>query len=167
MKVIKNKSSSFVLVLDKIIKKNEFVKFRISYWIRWRHIWFPKNLWKRTKSLLGRPFLWIQNFLSENWDWIKLFQIWGLFILHPKKSHALTLVFSTENLYELYLLSERRKYVRIQMYQLDWCCALKILDEIENWNFHEKLKVALTQKRLEDFFFSKINIPNHYPEREI
>jgi hypothetical protein len=29
------------------------------------------------------------------------------------------------------------------------------------------LKVALSQKRLEDFYFSKLNIPNHYPEQEI
>ena len=29
------------------------------------------------------------------------------------------------------------------------------------------LKVALSQKRLEDFYFTKINIPNHYPEQEI
>ena len=28
-------------------------------------------------------------------------------------------------------------------------------------------KVALIQKRLEDFYFSKINIPNHYPEQKI
>ena len=30
-----------------------------------------------------------------------------------------------------------------------------------------KLKVALSQKRLEDFYFSKINIPNLYPEQKI
>ena len=29
------------------------------------------------------------------------------------------------------------------------------------------LKVALSQKMLEDFYFSKINIPNHYPEQTI
>jgi hypothetical protein len=29
------------------------------------------------------------------------------------------------------------------------------------------LKVALSQKRLDDFYISKINIPNHYPEQKI
>ena len=29
------------------------------------------------------------------------------------------------------------------------------------------LKVALSQKRLEDFYFSKMNIPYHYPEQVI
>ena len=29
------------------------------------------------------------------------------------------------------------------------------------------LKVALSQKRLEDFYIAKINIPNHYPEQKI
>ena len=29
------------------------------------------------------------------------------------------------------------------------------------------LKVALNQKILEKFYFSKINIPNHYPEQKI
>ena len=29
------------------------------------------------------------------------------------------------------------------------------------------LKVALSQKILEDFYLSKINIPNHYPEQKI
>ena len=28
------------------------------------------------------------------------------------------------------------------------------------------LKVALSQKILENFYFSKINIPNHYPEQK-
>ena len=30
-----------------------------------------------------------------------------------------------------------------------------------------RLKVALSQKMLEDFYFSKINIPMHYPEQKI
>jgi hypothetical protein len=34
-----------------------------------------------------------------------------------------------------------------------------------DWN--SPLKVALSQKRLEDFYISKINIPNHYPEQKI
>ena len=29
------------------------------------------------------------------------------------------------------------------------------------------LKVALSQKILEDFYYSKINIPYHYPEQKI
>ena len=29
------------------------------------------------------------------------------------------------------------------------------------------LKVALSQKRPEDFYIAKINIPNHYPEQKI
>ena len=30
-----------------------------------------------------------------------------------------------------------------------------------------RLKVDLSQKILENFYFSKINIPNHYPEQKI
>ena len=30
-----------------------------------------------------------------------------------------------------------------------------------------KLKVPLSQKRLEDFYFSKVDIPNHYSEQRI
>jgi hypothetical protein len=30
-----------------------------------------------------------------------------------------------------------------------------------------KLKVAFSQKRLENFFAARINIPNHYPEQKI
>ena len=37
--------------------------------------------------------------------------------------------------------------------------------------FDEKMsnvpKVAFSQKRLEDVFVAKINIPNHYPEQKI
>ena len=29
------------------------------------------------------------------------------------------------------------------------------------------LKMALSQKRMEDFYFSQMNIPNHYPEQKI
>jgi hypothetical protein len=29
------------------------------------------------------------------------------------------------------------------------------------------LKMALSQKRLEDLYISKVNIPNHYPEQKI
>ena len=31
----------------------------------------------------------------------------------------------------------------------------------------KSLKVALSQKRLENFFVARINIPNHYPEQKI
>ena len=31
----------------------------------------------------------------------------------------------------------------------------------------KKLQVALSQKRLENFFIARINIPNHYPEQKI
>jgi hypothetical protein len=32
---------------------------------------------------------------------------------------------------------------------------------------HKAVKVALSQKRLEDFYIARINIPNHYPEQKI
>ena len=51
----------------------------------------------------------------------------------------------------------------------------KIVHEIYPGNIHklswnwtaDMLKVALSQKILENFYISNINIPNHYPEQKI
>jgi hypothetical protein len=46
--------------------------------------------------------------------------------------------------------------------------GLKNLSKVD-WDISEPslLKVALRQKILENIYFSKINIPNHYPQQKI
>ena len=63
-------------------------------------------------------------------------------------------------------------FLQVEKFHVRWKIffslnLLTIIAKIQ-WNKNQPLlKVALSQKILENFSFSKINIPNHYPEQII